>query len=45
VPRNIRALGLVTGHGGLSCGVMSLVIIGNGGCLFHKQTMIRLPVE
>jgi hypothetical protein len=42
---NVRELGLVTGHGGPPCGVMSLVIIGNAGCLFHKQTMIRLPIE
>jgi hypothetical protein len=45
VPGHIRELGLVTGHGGPPCGVMSLVIIGNAGCLFHKQTMIRLPLE
>jgi len=45
VPANVRELGLVTGHGGPPCGLMSLVIIGQGGCLFHKQTMIRLPVE
>jgi hypothetical protein len=45
VPTSVRELGLVTGHGGPPCSVMSLVIIGNGGCLFHKQTMIRLPIE
>jgi hypothetical protein len=45
VPPNVRELGLVTGHGGTPCGVMSLVIIGQAGCLFHKQTMIRLPLE
>jgi hypothetical protein len=47
VPGKIRELGLVTGHGGGGppCGVMSLLIIGQGGCLFHKQTMIRLPIE
>jgi hypothetical protein len=45
VPANARELGLVTGHGGPPCGVMSLVIIGQAGCLFHKQTMIRLPLE
>jgi hypothetical protein len=45
VPANVRELGLVTGHGGPPCGVMSLVIIGQAGCLFHKQTMIRLPLE
>jgi hypothetical protein len=45
VPANAHELGLVTGHGGPPCGVMSLVVIGQGGCLFHKQTMIRLPLE
>jgi hypothetical protein len=45
VPADVRELGLVTGHGGPPCGVTSLVIIGQGGCLFHKQTMIRLPIE
>jgi hypothetical protein len=45
VPANVRELGLVTGHGGPPCGFMSLAIIGSGGCLFHKQTMIRLPIE
>jgi hypothetical protein len=45
IPANVRELGLVTGHGGPPCGVMSLAIIGQGGCLFHKQTMIRLPLE
>jgi hypothetical protein len=47
VPADVNELGLVTGHGGGGppCGVMSLVIIGQGGCLFHKQTMIRLPIE
>ena len=45
VPVQVRELGLVTGHGGPPCGLMSLVVIGQAGCLFHKQTMIRLPVE
>ena len=45
VPVEVREIGLVTGHGGAPCGIMSLVIIGQGGCLFHKQTMIRLPLE
>jgi hypothetical protein len=45
VPGKVRELGLVTGHGGPPCGLMSLVIIGQAGCLFHKQTMIRLPLE
>ncbi len=45
VPANVHELGLVTGHGGPPCGLLSLVIIGSGGCLFHKQAMIRLPLE
>jgi len=45
VPANIRELGLVTGMSGPPCGFMNLAIIGSGGCLFHKQTMIRLPLE
>ena len=45
VPANVRELGLVTGHGGPPCGVMSLVIIGQAGCLFHKQTMIQLLIS
>jgi hypothetical protein len=45
VPAGVRELGLVTGHGGGPCGALSLMIIGNGGCLFHKQTMIRLPIQ
>lgn len=45
VPATVRELGLVTGHGGTPCGFMSLLIIGSGSCLFHKETMIRLPLE
>lgn len=45
VPAAVHELGLVTGHGGPPCGMLSLVIMGQGGCLFHKQTMIRLPLE
>jgi len=46
VPGKVHELGLVTGHGGgPPCGLMSLAIIGAGGCLFHKETMIRLPLE
>jgi hypothetical protein len=45
VPASVGELGLVTGHGGPPCGVMRLAIIGSAGCLFHKQTMIRLPLE
>jgi hypothetical protein len=35
-------LGLITGHGGPYCGPMDLLIIGSGGCLFRKPTMIRI---
>jgi hypothetical protein len=42
VPSEVRSLGLVTGHGGPSCGPMDLVVIGAGGCVFHKPTMIRI---
>ena len=47
VPAKVHELGVVTGHGGGGppCGVMSLLVIGEAGCLFHKQTMIRLPLE
>jgi hypothetical protein len=45
VPAHGHELALVTGHGGSPCGVMNLAIIGQAGCLFHKQTMIRLPIE
>jgi hypothetical protein len=44
VPANVRELGLVTGHGGAPCS-WQILIIGQAGCLFHKQTMIRLPIE
>ena len=43
IPAEVHHFGLVTGHGGGPCSVFpSLLIIGEGGCLFHKQTMIRL---
>lgn len=42
VPATVREVGLVTGHGGPYCGAMSILIIGSGGCLFNKPTMIRL---
>jgi hypothetical protein len=44
VPTNVRDLGLVTGHGGGPCS-WGILIIGEAGCLFHKQTMIRLPID
>jgi len=42
VPAGTRALGLVTGHGGPYCGAMDILVIGAGGCLFQKPTMIRI---
>ena len=43
VPADARKLGLITGHGGPYCNPMSLLIIGQGGCLFNRPTMIRIP--
>jgi len=42
VPSDVRQLGLITGHGGRYCGPMDILIIGSGGCLFKKPTMIRI---
>ncbi len=42
VPPGVRALGLVTGHGGPYCGVMDVLVIGASGCVFRKPTMIRI---
>ena len=42
VPAGVREIGLITGHGGPYCGAMSLLIIGQGGCLFNRPTMIRV---
>jgi hypothetical protein len=42
VPPDAHELGLITGHGGPYCGPMDLLIIGSGGCLFRKPTMIRI---
>ena len=42
VPADVHKLGLITGHGGPYCS-METLIIGEGGCLFHKPTMIRIP--
>ena len=41
VPADAHKLGLITGHGGPYCG-MGMLIIGEGGCLFHRPTMIRI---
>ena len=42
VPADAHILGLITGHGGQYCG-WGILIIGQGGCLFNRPTMIRLP--
>jgi len=42
VPPDAHEFGLITGHGGPYCGPMDLLIIGSGGCLFRKPTMIRI---
>ena len=42
VPPDAHELGLITGHGGPYCGPMDMLIIGSGGCLFRKPTMIRI---
>ena len=42
VPPDAHKLGLITGHGGPYCGLMDMLVIGSGGCLFRKPTMIRI---
>jgi hypothetical protein len=43
VPANAHELGFVTGHGGTPCALVpSLLIIGQGRCLFQKPNMIRI---
>lgn len=42
VPAEAHSLGLITGHGGPYCGAMSVLVIGDGGCWFHKPPMIRI---
>ena len=42
VPGDVGALGLITGHDGPCCGAMSLLIIGEGGCLFNRPTLVRI---
>jgi hypothetical protein len=42
VPADAHGLGLITGHGGPYCGPMDILVIGSGGCLFRKPTMIRI---
>jgi hypothetical protein len=41
VPADAHILGLITGHGGAFCG-WSVLIIGEGGCLFNRPAVIRL---
>jgi len=43
LPAGIQPVGLVTGHGGPYCGLMSFAVIGASGCLFHKPPMVRIP--
>ncbi len=43
VPADARVVGLTQTHGGSFCGMDSLLIIGQGGCLFNKPTVIRFP--
>ena len=42
VPAKVASLGLVTGHGSPYCGPMAFLVIGEGGCLFGKPTVIRI---
>lgn len=42
VGADVHGLGLVTGHGGPYCGLMDILVIGSGGCLFNKATLIRI---
>jgi hypothetical protein len=44
VPKGARPTGFVTNHGtGTPCGLLpSLLEIGQAGCLFHRQNMIRV---
>ena len=41
VPNGVHELGLITGHGGPYCSMLP-PIIGEGGCLFNKPTMVRI---
>ena len=41
VPADAHIVGLITGHGGAFCG-WSVLIVGEGGCLFNRPTVIRL---
>jgi hypothetical protein len=43
VPNGVHGLGLITGHGGGYCSLFPL-IIGQGGCIFNKPTMIKIEL-
>ncbi len=43
LPGGVTATGLITGHGGPYCGMMSFLVIGSAGCVFGRPTMIVLP--
>ena len=43
IPPGVRPVGLVTGHGGPYCGLMSFLIVGASGCVFGKPPMVRFP--
>jgi len=40
VPASVSGLGLITGHGGPYCA--GFLIVGEGGCVFHKPTMVKI---
>lgn len=42
LPVGARPTGLITGHGGPYCGWSSVLIIGQGGCLFGRPAIIDL---
>lgn len=43
LPVGVTATGLITGHGGPYCGMMSFLVIGSASCVFGRPTMIVLP--
>jgi hypothetical protein len=42
VPADARQLGLITGHGGAYCGLMSFLVMGDSGCVFHKPSIVQI---
>ena len=42
VPADTGELGLITGHSGPYCMFPGPLIIGSGGCVFHKPEMVRI---